>query len=267
VTRHGAEIALGLLAVVCTVALLAGIATAEDARMAREDESQRAQAIEVGADLYDLHCRSCHGSNGQGVGQMGPALADARFFTDRLREVGWPGALEDYVTATTELGRLIATRPLYAGDGVVVMAPWSDNLGGPLRRDQIRDVAAFVLNWRATALGEVDLKPLEMPRANLDDPEAIARGREIFGAVGCSGCHAVDGVSAEAVGPDLSRVASVAASRQPGLTSEEYLREAILIPNAYYVEGFEQTAESTMCGGVLSEEQLDELVAFLLTLD
>jgi mono/diheme cytochrome c family protein len=267
VTRHSAEIALGLLAVVCTVVLLTGVATAEDARMAREVEAQRAQAIEVGADLYDLHCRSCHGANGQGVGQMGPSLADAHFFTDRLQEVGWPGTLEEYVMATTELGRVVATRPLYAGDGVVVMSAWSEAFGGPLRRDQIRDLAAFVLNWQATALGEVELRPLEMPRASLDDPEAIARGRALFSEVGCSGCHAVDGVSAAEVGPDLGRVASVAATRQPGLTAEEYLREAILIPNAYFVEGFERTAKSNMCGGVLSEEQLDELVAFLLTLD
>jgi mono/diheme cytochrome c family protein len=255
-----------LLAAVCCVALLSAQAIVEDERMARAAEAQRARRIEVGADLYDQNCRSCHGADGKGVGQMGPALNDAQFFTRRLADVGWPGSLEQYVAATIQLGRLVATRPLYAGDGVVVMTGWSEAVGGPLRRDQIDDLVAFVLNWEPTAVGEFELQPLEMPRASPDDPEVVARGRSVFIEAGCAGCHTIAGLSAAEVGPDLSDVANVAATRRPELTAEEYLRESVLIPNAHIVAGFEQGAGSSMCGGVLSEEQLDELVAFLLTL-
>ncbi len=265
-SRSSIETVVGLLAVVCSVGLLTGVAIFEESRMAREAQAQRAQAIEVGADLYDLHCRSCHGADGKGMGQLGPALNDTHFFTRRLAEVGWQGTLEEYVIATIELGRVVATRPLYAGDGVVAMTGWSERIGGPLRPDQIQDLAAFVLNWQATALGEFEPQPLAIPRVSLDDPDVIARGQMLFSEVGCVGCHTVAGVSTAEVGPDLSQVASVAATRRPGLTAEEYLRESVLIPNAYFVEGFEQVARSAMCGGIVSEEQLDALVVFLLTL-
>jgi hypothetical protein len=42
-----------------------------------------------------------------------------------------------------------------------------------------------------------------------------------------------------------------------------YLRESFLLPNAHRVEGY---PDDVQCGGVLSHSQLDDLVAFLLTL-
>jgi hypothetical protein len=40
------------------------------------------------------------------------------------------------------------------------------------------------------------------------------------------------------VGPSLANVASRASEHKPGLSAEEYIRESILDPNAYIVEGF-----------------------------
>ena len=115
-----------------TVALLAFTFNHEEARLARMEQAQRAQAIEVGAVLYEIHCRSCHGAKGEGAGQLGPPLNNAPFFTSRLAEVAWQTTLEDYVIAATTTGRVVATRPLYAGDGIVaVMSPWSDRLAVP----------------------------------------------------------------------------------------------------------------------------------------
>ena len=51
----------------------------------------------------------------------------------------------------------------------------------------------------------------------------------------------------------------------PGLSAEEYLRESIVDPAAYIVEGY---SDGTMPKGfrfLLSEEDIDSLVAFLLT--
>lgn len=234
--------------------------------MARTAAAQWARAVEVGAGLYDQHCRTCHGADGQGAGQLGPGLNERQFFTQRVQEVGWPGTLEEYVRATIALGRVVATRPLYAGDGVVVMPAWSQEVGGALRPDEIQALTAFVLNWRATALGEVTLPTLEIPKVQLDDPEVIARGREVFVAAACGRCHTVTGLSEGTIGPVLDHVATSAATRKEETDAETYLRESVLIPNAYFVEGFEEVARENMCGGVLSEEQLDMLVAFLLSL-
>jgi mono/diheme cytochrome c family protein len=265
-TRLQIQVFLGLMMALAAVGLIAFVGSREETRMARAEQTQRAQAIETGADLYEIHCRSCHGAKGEGLGQMGPALNDEHFFTERLAEVGWQGTMEDYIIATTTTGRLVATRPLYAGDGVEVMTAWSKEYGGPLRDDQIREVADFVMNWQATALGEVELIELTLPKASADDPEAVTRGEQIFMESGCAGCHTIEGLNQAEIGPDLTHIAQVAATRQEALSAEEYIRESFLIPDAYFVEGYEPEVVEQTCGGVLSEQQLDELVAFLLTL-
>lgn len=264
--RLSVQIFLSLVTMLATTGLLFFVAGQEEARLARAAAAQQAQTIEVGAELFDIHCRSCHGATGEGVGQLGPPLNDEVFFTRRLAEVGWPGTLAEYVIATVTVGRQVATRPIYAGDGVAaVMAPWSEQYGGPLRDDQIRAIAAFVLNWEATALGEVELPPLEIPQAGVSDPAAIARGRELFVSAGCADCHTIDGFSQGQGGPDLTGIGTTAATRRPELPAEEYLRESFLIPNAYFVTGFEPESGAPPCGGTLSEPQLTDVVAFLLS--
>jgi mono/diheme cytochrome c family protein len=234
----------------------------QDSRMEGWETRQNAQAIQRGAALYEANCRSCHGLNGEGVGDLGPALNAPEFFTTRLEEVYWPGTLAEYVETVIATGRVTPTRDFYAGDGQVAMNAWSQPYGGPLRPDEIHDLTTFVLNWRATALGEVTLTALEIPAtpAALGDP---AQGQTIF-MNNCAACHRVETFNdIQFAAPDLTHIASLAADRQTGVSAEGYLRESFLIPNAYLVEGY---AENSGCGGLLSYEQLEHLVAFLLTL-
>ncbi len=255
---------MGLVAILVVIGLIVLAISAEEARMAGEEQAQRAQAIEVGADLYEIHCRSCHGANGGGLGELGNPLNDEHFFTERLDEVGWQGTLEEYIIASITAGRLVATRPLYAGDGVAVMTAWSRDFGGPLREDQVRDLTAFILNYEATALGEVELQQIEIPKASKDDPKAVARGQQVFLEVGCADCHTVKGLSMSDIGPDLTHIATVATTRKPELSAEDYMRESVLIPSDYIVEGYEPQSVGAECGVILSEPQLDDLIAFLL---
>ncbi len=102
------------------------------------------------------------------------------------------------------------------------------------------------------------------------DPE---RGRQIWedggGALagGCSFCHSLDG--SEKPGnqraPTWQGISGRAGDRVPGLSAEEYLRESIVDPTAYIVDG--HFADSMPKGFkiLLSEEDIDGLVAFLLT--
>ncbi len=267
--RQQLEISLGLLAALVTLGLFLFAGQAEEARMAGVEAAQRAGAIEAGADLYEIHCRSCHGPRGNGLGELGPPLNDEAFFTTRLAEVSWQGTLDDYVFATVSTGRLIATRPIYAGDGLVAaMTPWSDRYGGPLRDDQVRHLAVFVANWEATALGEVELEEIVIPTPSAADRvEAVTRGREVFLAGGCAGCHTVDGINQAEGGPDLSHIGTAAAERKPPMSAEDYIRESFLIPNAFYGEGYEPETVEARCDGVLTEGQLDDLVVFLLSLE
>jgi mono/diheme cytochrome c family protein len=258
-------IILGIAFALALAALIVQAAVFEGARMDREQGRQRARKIEVGAALYEENCRTCHGSRGEGVGQLGPALSDRKFFTDRLAEVGWQDTLEAYVVAASSHGRLMATRPMYAGNAITaVMPPWLDRYGGSLRDDQIRDIAAFVLNWEPTALGRVELTELVVPKTNLADPQTMARGKDVF-LSHCAQCHGIDRVSpAVKTGPDLTKIGTLATSRRAGMSAEDYIRESFLVPNAFIVEGYEPEKTGHRCGGLLSTGQLDEVVAFLL---
>ena len=98
-----------------------------------------------------------------------------------------------------------------------------------------------------------------------EDP--IAAGREIFIAAGCNACHTLDDADATAaVGPDLNRLAAVAEDRERGTTAEDYVREAIVDPPAFVVDGY---SGDTMPGNYddqLTPEEIDALVEYLLGL-
>jgi cytochrome c oxidase subunit 2 len=91
------------------------------------------------------------------------------------------------------------------------------------------------------------------------------RGERRFGEVGCNGCHTVAGVGGM-VGPNLSRIAS-RPLRETGQwpSVSEYLRESIREPQAYLVAGYpgDMPAAATL---KLSDEDIDDLLAYLLTL-
>jgi mono/diheme cytochrome c family protein len=233
-------------------------------RMSLFERRNTAYQIVRGAELYGVNCRSCHGINGEGVGELGPALNDRAFFGDRIKTLGWQGTLGEYISSSIAQGRIAATRPLYAGDGNVVMTAWSQQYGGPLRPDEIESLTEFVLNWEDTARGVVTLEPVMTPTPSPEDLAAQAGlGRDVFSKAGCVECHSIAGLSDGAAGPDLSRIGTDAATRKSGLSAEMYLRESFLLPNAHRVEGY---PDDVQCGGVLSHSQLDDLVAFLLTL-
>ena len=83
---------------------------------------------------------------------------------------------------------------------------------------------------------------------------------------GCRICHSLD-PGLVLIGPSLDGIATRAATRVPGLSAEEYIRQSILDPNAYVVEGFPAGQMLQNFGELLSGEDIDNLVAFLLTLE
>lgn len=107
----------------------------------------------------------------------------------------------------------------------------------------------------------------------LGNPEL---GREIFedrDRVRCVECHTLDG--SILVGPSLQGISERAGDRVPELIAVEYLRQSILDPSAYIVEGFDDKMETfelvqsetvdNLVLSMLTQEELSDLVAFLLT--
>ncbi len=113
--------------------------------------------------------------------------------------------------------------------------------------------------------------PATTQAANVGDPE---RGREIWdtggGVLGgpCSLCHSLDGSEGVVAGraPTLQGISALAGDRVPGLSAAEYLRESILDPSAFVAEGYTDNFMPKGFKFLLSEEDIDGLVAFLLTL-
>lgn len=263
-TRLQIEIALGVLFIILSSVALVAFGLQEESRMVLNDEEVQAETIEQGAALFATNCEGCHGPQGKGLEGVGPALNDPHFFLNRMDEVGWTGSFEDYIVSTISAGRLVSTRPQYVGGGRPAMPAWSEEFGGPLREDQINTLATFILNWEASALGEVEVDVVGTPTPVADDP--VTRGQIVYAEMGCGACHAIAGVSDGTVGPELTNIGSRAEARVEGMTAEEYLRESILDPNAHMVDGFDPGIMPQNFGERMESMELDDLVAFLLSL-
>ncbi len=88
----------------------------------------------------------------------------------------------------------------------------------------------------------------------------------VIGAqAGCITCHSLD-AGVTIVGPSMAGIASRAGSAVAGQAAEDYLRESILNPNAYLVEGFPADTMPNVWGTELTDAQVDALIAYLMTL-
>jgi mono/diheme cytochrome c family protein len=260
-SRLQIEITIGIFLVLATSTVVLIYGFNEQNRMLTFTQEEEARAIEAGAGLFETNCSGCHGLKGEGVPGLCPPLNNNNFFNSRMQEVGWTGTLEDYIIATVSSGRLTSTRPdQYAGGGKPAMPAWSDRFGGPLRDDQIQVIAKYIMNFKGTATGEVTLQEIASPVS--DDP--VVRGELVFKNNGCIGCHTITNISSGTVGPNLTQIGTTAATRVDGQSAEEYIHNSIVNPNAYIVEGFNPDIMPKNFGEVISESDLNDLIAFLL---
>jgi cytochrome c len=77
----------------------------------------------------------------------------------------------------------------------------------------------------------------------------------------------VSGVSVATIGPVLDGLATRAGDAVAGLSAEDYIRESILDPNAFIVEGFTEGIMVQTFGDSIAPEDLESLILYLLTLE
>ena len=94
--------------------------------------------------------------------------------------------------------------------------------------------------------------------------EKLFKQTTIGNQPGCATCHSLE-ADVTIVGPSLAGIANRAGERVSGLSTEEYLRQSILEPNAFTAEGFSANIMPKW-SDELSKEQVDSLIAFLLSL-
>ena len=116
----------------------------------------------------------------------------------------------------------------------------------------------------------------ETANDNTADTAAIgnaATGEKLFSqatigannAPGCITCHSLE-PDVVIVGPSQFGLETRAETRVPGMTAAEYIHQSIVEPNAYVVEGFAEGLMYQNYAQDLTEQEINDLVAFTLTL-
>jgi mono/diheme cytochrome c family protein len=103
------------------------------------------------------------------------------------------------------------------------------------------------------------------------ESNAASAGENLFNQTvisnqaGCITCHSLD-ADVVIVGPSMNGIGNRAGSTVSGMSAEDYLSESILDPDAYLVEGYPAGTMPQVWQDELSSEQVDQLVAYMLTL-
>lgn len=211
----------------------------------------------------------------------------------RLSQVGWAGDLHGYVVTTLIHGRPGSARVYPSGTG---MAAWSQTAGGPLRQDQIEDLAAYILNYdkgenwktedflavaqygKPLADGSLPTDP-PPPPAGDDVAGILARwaADEIVGSpvsgemlydaeFGCTDCHR-NGASAPDTVGTFERISNerLTMPQFAGYSMEQYLVESITRPGDYVVDGYSSGLMPVNFGVRMIDQQLADIVSYLMT--
>jgi len=84
-------------------------------------------------------------------------------------------------------------------------------------------------------------------------------------APGCVTCHSIESGKV-LVGPSHAGIATRAATTVPGVSAEDFLKESITNPNAHVTEGFVSGIMYQNYAKDLTEREINDLVAYLMTL-
>jgi mono/diheme cytochrome c family protein len=239
----------------------------EPNRQAAAVVRQEHLSVERGVRNYTTLCYGCHGNDGRGAvvpGSEPPRVAPALNRPDFRAE----GKSPDEVKRTYDF----IFRTIARGRPNTPMPAWSDKEGGSLLDEEIHELTLMIMkgDWqevvRAAREAQAHGAPTPIPATGLiagaTGPDAEAQ--RLFIAKGCGGCHTLSAVpgAVGTTGPNLNGIGTRAAERKPGTSAEDYIRESILNPTAYVVQGFQPIMPSFQ--GQLSDEELRTLVDFLL---
>ena len=96
-------------------------------------------------------------------------------------------------------------------------------------------------------------------------------GKELFAQAvigsqaGCAACHSLE-PGVVVIGPSLAGIGDRAGEVVAGQSAADYLKESITAPDAHIADGFPASIMPQEYTEELSSEQIDQLVAYMLTL-
>jgi cytochrome c551/c552 len=138
------------------------------------------------------------------------------------------------------------------------------------RPDSLLMIVILVVVSLLAACGGGEKSEAGSSQAGEGDPQ---RGKALYdqtvigvsSAPGCAACHSRD-PGKVLVGPSHADVGARAAAAAPGKSAEEYLREAIVSPDAHVAEGFPPGIMYKNYSQDLTEQEINDLVSYMLTL-
>jgi len=243
----------------------------EPERQAAGADRQDNVAIERAIANYTLLCVGCHGVDGLGAIVPGsdPVRVAPQLNRPDLRPTD-PDEIKkqyDFIYKTIQRGRPGTPMPA-----------WGQTDGGVLIPEHIHELVTMIMHgdkklpdqgnrtaWQIidhTAEDHIAEGTLKRPEKLPEDPNAPP-GQRVFQSAGCMACHTLEGVNGAngTVGPPLTNIGNVGATRKPGMSAEDYIRESIVTPAAFTVPGF--PAGVMPAGLVPSPTDLNNLVDFL----
>jgi mono/diheme cytochrome c family protein len=186
--------------------LLGYIWVRENTVLAQRDERFQGNLEARGARDFEQYCAPCHGLTGEGgVANGAPQINNLpNTLGDRLD--GPTGITAKYGTV-----RNFVESTITSGVRGTAMPRWSARLGGPLRDDQIKNIAAYIQGWwgpqgskspniSADAAQAAAAYAKAQQAANITGNDPVSRGASIFSS-NCQSCHNLNDKSL--VGPGL----------------------------------------------------------------
>jgi len=273
------KIVIGTVAFMLTMIIFGYAALREPERLHDFTLAAEGRRVENGAFLFVNNCANCHGNEGKAeacfdqvsgeqIACQGIPINNASLVCgdrpSRLDIMGWNGTKHDFVYRTIASGRGL------------VMPTWSVTFGGPLRNDQVLDLAAYVLNFEGEELCSAPPPLAYEFGENVDEfladfPDGdTVQGEELYALTyNCVACHgALDDSSWVGTGPWLGNLAENAPNRVAGISTEQYIYESVLNPSAFVVDGYTDglmplNFRDRMGETVESPQDLADIIAYL----
>lgn len=199
----------------------------------RAQTTDPTEQLTLGAQLFADNCVVCHGQNGEG--RVGATLAK-----------DWPSIRPELTVRTI----------IEQGVPGSVMPAWGQEYGGPFSSNEVDALLTYILSWQTGELPDLmpmptaTLRPALSPVPEVEgDPN---RGGVLFGE-NCAMCH---GANAE------GRIGATLAKAWPGIRPDLNIKATI----ANGIAGSAMPAWSQENGGPLTEQDLNDLVAFVMAL-
>ncbi|MBK8903331.1 MAG: c-type cytochrome [Anaerolineaceae bacterium] len=242
------KVVIGTIAFMLTMIILGYAALREPERLGHFTAAREGRSVETGAKLYFDNCATCHGveakaqecydSAGNSITCQGLPLNNYFLVCGdtpaRLEQTRFEGTKQQFIERTVAAGR----------SGTAMIA-WSERYGGPMRDDQVKNVAAFVLNFANEEFCAQEPISFDWPESVDDfliletddfvaapgDPE---NGAALYASYACNSCHGtIDEPGSNQIGPWLGDIEEVGATRVEGQTAHQYVYTSILNPNAF----------------------------------